>query len=135
VIPNEFTSRKVRRKLDADGYLETVRAAGDLLTRKRVGRRIFDPLVEHEYVQTLSRPRLKRRAVTMEVHDEPSPIPFVSVVDGGHVLTKTGLSLTADFEIIEESAAEPKQAQQAMMAMLSRQLFYGDFPIRGILSG
>jgi capsular polysaccharide biosynthesis protein len=42
--------------------------------------------------------------------------------------------LTEAFEIVEESAAGPEQAQQAMMAMLSRELYYGVLPLRGLLT-
>jgi capsular polysaccharide biosynthesis protein len=45
------------------------------------------------------------------------------------------LVLTEAFEVVEESAAGPEQAQQAMMAMLSRELFYGVLPLRGLLFG
>lgn len=135
MISTEFTSRKIRRKLDSDGLLETVRAAADLLTRKRFGRRVFDPLVEWEFVHTLSREELRDRATTVEVPDESAPTPFVSIVEDGHVLSETGLSLTDRYEILEESAAEPDQAQQAMMAMLSREFFYGELPLRGSLFG
>ena len=135
MIPTEFTGRKLRRKLAADGPVETVLAAGDLLTRKRLGRPIFDPLVEHDFVCTLSREELQRQAKTVDVPDSAPPRSFVSLVTNGVVLTETGLSLSEAFGIIEESAAGPKQAQQAMMAMLSRELFYGVFPYRGLLFG
>jgi len=135
MIPTEFSSRKLQRKLAADGPVETMRAASDLLTRKRLGRRVFDPLVAHDLVSTLPREELKRQAKTIDVPDSASPVPFTSLVANGIVLTDTGLVLTEAFEIVEESAAGPKQAQQAMMAMLSRELFYGVFPHRELLFG
>jgi len=135
IIPTEFTGRKLQRKLATDGAVETARAAGDLLTRKRLGRSIFDPLVKHDFVHTLSRKELLRRTKAVEVPDSESSIPFASIMSDGVVLTETGLALTKTFEIVEESAAGPDQAQQAMMAMLSRELFYGTFPLRGLLFG
>lgn len=135
MIPTEFSGRKLRRKLAADGPVETVRAAGDLVTRKRLGRPVFDPLVERDVVRTLPREELKCRVETVDIPNSASPTPFTSVITDGVVLTKTGLVLTEAFEIVEESAAAPEQAQQAMMAMLSRELFYGVLPLRGLLFG
>jgi len=135
MIPTEFSGRKLRRKLAADGPIETVRAAGDLVTRKRLGRPVFDPLVKRDIVRTLPREGLRRRAKTVDVPNSASPTPFSSLITNGIVLPETGLVLTEAFEIVEESAAGPEQAQQAMMAMLSRELFYGVLPLRGLLFG
>jgi len=135
MIPTEFSGRKLRRKLAADVPVETVRAAGDLVTRKRLGRPVFDSLVKRDVVRTLPRNELRRRAKTVDVPNSASPKPFSSLITNGIVLTETGLVLTEAFEILEESAAGPEQAQQAMMAMLSRELFYGMLPLRGLLFG
>ncbi|WP_435553072.1 glycosyltransferase family 61 protein [Natrinema sp. CGMCC1.2065] len=138
MIPTEFASRKLKRKLAADGVRESIVAAGDLLTRKRLGRPVFDPLVDRGVVRTVSRDALESvasRIVTVSDGTDSEPAPFVALVEGGRLLSETGLALTPHREIIEESAAEPDQAQQAMMAMLSRQLFYGDAPLRDLLSG
>lgn len=135
MIPTEFSGRKLRRKLAADGPVETVRAAGDLVTRKRLGRPVFDPLVKRDIVRTLPREELRCRAKTVDVPNSVFPTPFTSVITNGVVLTETGLVLTEAFEVVEESAAGPEQAQQAMMAMLSRELFYGVLPLRGLLFG
>jgi len=56
----------------------------------------------------------------------------VAGIENGYLLSESGLAFTSEFEIIEESAAEPEQAQQAMMAMLSRESFYGHVPLRGL---
>lgn len=135
MIPTEFSGRKLRRKLATDGPVETVRAAGDLVTRKQLGRPVFDPLVNRDIVRTLPREELRRWAKVVNVPDSAPPKPFASLITNGVVLTETGLILTDAFEILEESAAGPEQAQQAMMAMLSRELFYGVSPFRGLLFG
>ncbi|QCC59734.1 glycosyltransferase family 61 protein [Natrinema thermotolerans] len=138
MIPTEFSPRKLTRKLAADGTRESIVAAGDLLTRKRLGRPVFDPLVERGVVRTVSRDALESIAsetITVPGDDGEQSPPFVALVENGCVLSETGLALTPQREIVEESAAAPDQAQQAMMAMLSRQLFYGDAPLRGLLSG
>ncbi|MFC7043039.1 glycosyltransferase family 61 protein [Halonotius sp. GCM10025705] len=112
--------------------------AADLFVRKRIGRRVFDPVVERNIVRTLSREELTNNAIKLVelpdgTADESSP--FVSQIDSGYVLSETGLLTTQAFEIIEESAAPPEHAQQAMMAMCSRELFFGYLPIRGLLTG
>jgi hypothetical protein len=43
------------------------------------------------------------------------------------------LPSTNTLDILEESAADPEQAQQAIMAMFSRELFYG-VPIRRLFA-
>lgn len=138
MIPNEFAPRKVRRKLSNDGPVETGIKAAELFTRKRLGRRVFDPLVERGIVNTLSREQIADQAVSMVELVESGvddPGRFVAQFGQGYVLTETGLATTGDFEIIEESAATPDHAQQAMMAMTSRELFLGYLPIRALLGG
>jgi len=136
MMSTEFTFRKIDRKIEKDGFAASVIAASDLLVRKRLGRPIFDTLVEHGVIQPISRPVLKTIAsetVTVPI-DTDDTFPFVSLLEEGNILSETGLVLTPNFEILEESAAVPDQAQQAMMAMLSRELFYGDAPVRGLLT-
>ena len=133
MISSEFSTGKLRRKLRQDGFKSTVVAAGDLLTRKRLGRPVFDPLVEGGAVETASRDELRanaRRVVPVSTPAAEDAAPFVASVGPGRILSETGLASTDALGILEESAAEPGQAQQAMMAMLSRELFYGDAPVR-----
>jgi len=100
---------------------------------------VFDRLVASGRIQTLSRRELKRRAVSSitvpysAIPDVPSP--FVATIESGYVFTETGLLTTSEFEIIEESAATPERAQQAMMAMSSRELFFGQLPVRSLAGG
>jgi capsular polysaccharide biosynthesis protein len=67
--------------------------------------------------------------------EEEATSPFVVTLDSGYILSETGLVLTDDWGIVEFSAAEPEQAMQAMMAMCSRELFFGNLPVRSILTG
>lgn len=132
MISNEFSYDKLRRKLRDDGLKQTFVAAGDLLTRKRLGRPVFDPLVEVGLIETTSRDELRANAdqvIPVSTADNDPAEPFVALVGTGRILSETGLVLSDRLGIIEESAAEPGQAQQAMMAMLSRELFYGDIPV------
>jgi hypothetical protein len=138
MISNEFTLDKLKRKLRDDGAKKTLVAAGDLLTRKRFGRRVFDPLVEKGFIETTTQEELRAnasRTVAVSRSTNETKAPFVALVGSGRILSETGLALTDRFGIIEDSAAEPAQAQQAMMAMLSRELFYGDVPLRRLLNG
>lgn len=138
MISNEFTLDKLKRKLRDDGAKKTLVAAGDLLTRKRFGRRVFDPLVEKGFIETTTQEELRAnasRTVAVSRSTNGTKAPFVALVGSGRILSETGLALTDRFGIIEDSAAEPAQAQQAMMAMLSRELFYGDVPLRRLLNG
>ena len=138
MISNEFTLDKLKRKLRDDGAKKTLVAAGDLLTRKRFGRRVFDPLVEKGFIETTTQEELRAnasRTVAISRSTNETKAPFVALVGSGRILSETGLALTDRFGIIEDSAAEPAQAQQAMMAMLSRELFYGDVPLRRLLNG
>jgi len=136
MMSTEFSYGKVKRKLRDDGLVDTLVAAGDLLTRKRLGRPVFDRLVERQLVRTTSRAELRAtalRTVPVATPTDEDGDPFVALVGEGRILSETGLVLTDRFGIVEESAAEPPQAQQAMMAMLSRELFYGDVPVRRLL--
>jgi len=136
MMSSEFSYDKLKRKLHDDGLKDTLIAAGDLLTRKRFGRPVFDSAVKRGFIKTVSRDELRanaHRTVPVSTPTDEDTEPFVALVGTGRILSETGLALTDRFGIIEESAAEPEQAQQAMMAMLSRELFYGDVPIRRLL--
>ena len=135
MISTEFSLRKLQRKVAADGIAESIVAAGELFFRKRLGRTVFDPLTKHNFITTLSRSDLQRYATrTSGVSNDTEKItPFVSAIDGGYVLPETGLVLTNDFGVVEESTAPPRRAKQATMAALSRQLFFGEFPLRQLL--
>jgi len=137
-IPTEFTPEKVRRKLRADGVSSTAVTAADLFVRKRIGRRVLDPMINRRIVRVLSRQSLKDRATAIiDVGDrvQDGSTRFVSAIGGGYVLSETGLAMTSEFEVIQESADTPDHARQAIMAMLSRELFFGQLPIRGLLRG
>lgn len=126
---SEFALKKIKRKVQQDGIKESLVAAGDLLTRKRLGRPVFDQLTECNIVGTISRDELQERSSQTSQIPKLSnnqSDPFVSLLERGWILSETGLVLTEDLEIVRESAAAPNQAKQAMMAMLSRELFYGE---------
>ena len=135
LIPAEFTPQKVRRKLRSDGITSTAVTAADLFVRKRVGHRLLNPLVERGSIRVLPRQDLKNLAIkTVDVDKkaENEPTGLVSAIEAGYLLGETGLAMTSEFEIILESADTPDHARQAIMAMCSRELFFGHLPVRGL---
>ncbi|WP_257297846.1 DUF563 domain-containing protein [Haloarchaeobius sp. FL176] len=133
MVSAEFAPSKLRRKIRSDGVKDSLIAAGDLLVRKRLGRPLFDPLVYYGLVQTVSRDELKRTADQCVSLQPQSQDSFAAAAGGGTILSETGLAITASGEIIEESAAAPPHELQAMMGMLSRQFFFGQFPLRALV--
>lgn len=136
LIPAEFTPQKVRRKLRSDGITSTAVTAADLFVRKRVGHRLLNPLVERGSIRVLPRQDLKNLAIkTVDVDEEAEnePTGLVSAIEAGYLLGETGLAMTSEFEIILESADTPDHARQAIMAMCSRELFFGHLPVRGLI--
>ncbi|QHS18266.1 glycosyltransferase family 61 protein [haloarchaeon 3A1-DGR] len=136
MIPSDIFRRKGYRKLQNEGISNTVIAGIELFVRKRIARRVLEPLIEYGVVRVLSRRDLKRSAkelvnVTREIDKEPPR--FVSRLETGYVFTETGLASTALIELIEESAATPDYGHQAMTEMCSRELFFGHLPILGLL--
>lgn len=135
MILSEFSPRKLRRKLSLDGPTEAARAAVDLLVRKRLGRPVFDFLLDKNIFCTVSSEELSHYSTTIKVHSEDPPSYFCTLIENGKIYSTSGLALTSEFCLIEESAAMPRYSRQAMMEMLSRELFYGVFPLRGLLFG
>lgn len=137
VAPSELISQRVQRKLQSDGYISTIKSAVELLARRHIGHLVFDSMVEYGAVRTLSRSDLQNVAVEMveTTGDSDDGVPqFVSHINEGYVLTETGLATTSSFEILEESAGAPDYARQAMMEMFSRELFFGQLPVREIFT-
>jgi hypothetical protein len=137
MIPAEFAPKKVKRKLQSSGLLDVIVSATELLIRKRLGRKIFTPLVERNVIQTIPRQELIHQAInltTITDNTSTGTTLFTSQIQNGYVLPETGLATTSGFKIIEESAATPANAQQAMINMCSRELFFGYLPIWALLS-
>ena len=129
--PSEYTLSKLERKLRQDGIKETVLSTTDLVVRKEFGRPLFEYLIKTGYIENIPREQLKRvsnETLTLAEPSDNSDQPFVSTLSSGYILSETGLTLTNRWELIEESAAVPDYARQAMMAMLSRELFFGHLP-------
>lgn len=132
----DFSFRKLKRKVKSDGVSQALLAATELLVRKKLGRPIFDRVTDYGFLQTV--PRSDIPCTTSEIISIDSSTsvkgsvgdpPFVAEFDGGFVFPMTGLALTDEFEIIEESVANPASSRQFTMAALSRHCFFDDVSI------
>lgn len=133
MFQSEFDVSKVKRKIKKNGPRETALAAVDLYTRKRLGTPLFDLLSDRNAVRTVSRADLLQRGSTIITTSDKETC-FITQVNDGYILSQTGLSFTREIEIIEETAAEPKHASEAMMEMCFRELFYGGLPVGEFVS-
>jgi|AntDeeMetagen285_2_1112576.scaffolds.fasta_scaffold00344_10 hypothetical protein len=134
--PTDFSLRKFRRKVESDGLDSGLIAASELLAKNTIGRPVFDRLVDYCIVHTISRAELPKTSseiyfVNSDSESKTSPLepPFVAEVGSGYVFPLTGLAVTDQLEIVEESVAPPSQARQFPMAALSRHCFFDDFPV------
>lgn len=136
IIPSEFTPQKVHRKLLADGIGSTVVTAADLFVRKQLGRQIIDPLIKRNIIIVLPIERMENGEITkINQKSECNTERFISSIEHGYILSETGLVTTSEFEIIQESVGPPDYTKQAIMEMCSRELFFGQLPVRGLLRG
>lgn len=134
--PTDFSFRKFRRKVRSDGLDSALIAAGELLAKNTVGRPVFDRLVDYGIIHTVSRSGLKNTSSEIypvdpgaELGSRPLESPFVAEFGSGYVFPMTGLAVTNQLEIIEESIASPSQARQFPMAALSRHYFFDNFSV------
>ncbi|QGX96468.1 DUF563 domain-containing protein [Haloplanus rallus] len=106
-----LSARKIRRKLDASGPLDTGRAGVELLSRKLVFTPLFATLFERGYPPSIPRHRLLDESETFR----PEPIDssatdaafdedrFVTLVPGGRILAGSGAIFTGEGELVVES--------------------------------
>lgn len=134
--PTDFSFRKFRRKVESDGLNSALIAACELLAKNTIGRPLFDQLVNYGIVRTISRSELPKTSseiyfVNSDSESKTSRLkpPFVAEVGSGYVFPLTGLAVTDQLEILEESVAPPNQSRQFPMAALSRHCFFDDFPV------
>lgn len=134
--PTDFSFRKFRRKVESDGLNSALIAASELLAKNTIGRPVFDRLVDYGIIGTISRSELPKMSseiyfVNPDRASKTSPLepPFVAEINSGYVFPLTGLAITDQLEILEESVASPFQSRQFPMAALSRQCFFDDFPV------
>ena len=134
--PTDFSFRKFKRKVESDGLNSALTAACELLVKNTIGRPLFDRFVDYGIIHTISRSELPQ--MSTEIHFvNPDPEskasllepPFVAEIGSGYVFPLTGLAVTDQLEILEESVASPSQSRQFPMAALSQHCFFDDFPV------
>jgi len=106
----DISLRKFSRKSEQDGVRAAVTDSVELVARKFLSPPVYRWLVHNGVISTIAREPLKQRNNRLIQITDPSsdePDRFVSELDGGYILPTTGLSFTADWEIIEESVGPP----------------------------
>lgn len=129
------STRKVQRKLAADGPVATCAAGVELLSRKLFLSQVFATLFERGVIDALPRRRLQD---TVEVypnhpsvcldydHDSPSNAEtdrFVAMVPDGHVFAGSGAVFTTQGELVVDSLAAPTSSSEYTTIPLIEHLF------------
>lgn len=128
-ISTDFSLRKVIRKTESDGFNTFILSLLEHLTRNYYGSYLIEYILKYGIVKTISRDELKqysRETVTV-LNDNDNLLPFVSVIENGRFYPESGLILSEDFEIIEESVGGPLKPQRNILVALSRELFFSNY--------
>ena len=129
----DISFRKVQRKWQVDGTKQTLLASLETISRKLLWRKAYSRLSNNGHITTVHREELRERAHQFYSLRSESVVgiensfeePFVAELQGGYILSETGLGITEDGACIVESANTPG-SETNVMACLSRQLFSGD---------
>ncbi len=130
---HDISLRKVRRKWQSDGTNSLLVASLETIFRKFLWRRLYSKLSNNGYITTIHRKELVQRARRLYsfqsgLTTEPENLikePFVAELDGGYILSETGLGVTERGDHIVETVTTPGSETNAM-ACLSRQAFKSD---------
>ncbi len=129
----DISLRKVRRKWQSDGTKNLLVASLETIFRKFLWRRVYSKLSKNGYITTIHREELVQRAqrlysfqsgLTTEPENSIKE-PFVAELDGGYILSETGLGVTKNGDYIVETVTAP-ESETGVMACLSRQMFESD---------
>lgn len=129
----DVSFRKVRRKWQVDGTKQTLLASLETISRKLLWRKVYSSLSNRGHITTVHRKELRQRSQQFyslrsgSVTETGSSFeePFVAEIQGGYILSETGLGVTEDGACIVETANTPG-SETNVMACLSRQTFGGD---------
>ena len=130
--PTDYSIRKFNRKVELDGFKQAVIAVPELVIRKNLGKPVFRILVKQGTVQTITRSDLSQIATKVHSVDSghmtgtTTEPPFVVVLDSGYLFPTTGLAVTSDIELVEESVTSPTNSDQIVTASLVRHAFVDD---------
>lgn len=136
MTPFRLVPPTVKRKLQSDGFGNAAKSGAELLFRRHVGSSIVFPALDYGIIETVSRtdmPSVADDKIDVVSGSDPQPPSYVYKIKDAYLFTQTGLATTSSLEILEESAGEPGYAQQAVMEMVSRELFFGDLPISNLI--
>ena len=130
-MPTDFSVRKFARKVKADGLKSALIAAPELVVRNKIGRPIFEYLASRGTIHIVNREELldrsaSRYSIDSEFSEEGCEPPFLVELDNAFVFPTTGLAVTNQLELLEESVTSPINSRQITMAAISRQCFYDD---------
>jgi hypothetical protein len=107
-----------------------------LLSRKYLVPPVYDRLLDRGIIDLIDEEELFERAKQTVTVSEPGTAtagtgqdPFVVELDGGYILSVTGLSFTDDFAVIGDSVAEPELYHQYTMESLVRHDFVSEFKV------
>lgn len=133
----DFAPRKSIRKAKKDGIKNLLVSSVEHATRNYFGKYILNYLLKNNIVTTISRKELHQDAKQnyFQLKNPNEPLPFISVIENGRIFLESGLIMTEDFKIIEESVGGTSKTQRKILAALSRQLFYSGFYIKKLPFG
>jgi len=122
MLPTKDVSvEKIRRKLSADGFVETLRAGAELAGRKAVMLPAFRGLVDAGRVPLVEEFELLGTERPTVYPDGPgADATFATSVSDAFVFSSTGLSMTARGDVIGPTVCEPGARAHKTAAALSR---------------
>jgi len=140
--PTEFSYRKFRRKAEDVGVVDATISAVELFSRKIALCPIIERLRARGTISTVSRNELPTIADSItHVTSENMPYgpvnaPFVTSIESGLVLAKTGLAIDQRGRFLNEGLFPSGRGERFIVAKLIWQLFHGSPRMsKAVLSG
>ncbi len=140
--PTEFSYRKFRRKADDVGVVNATISAAELVSRRVALWPIIKRLYAQGMIKTVSRNELPTIAEsTTQVTSEkisygPVTAPFVTSIESGLVLPRTGLAMDQQGRFLNEGLFPPGRGERFIIAKIIWQLFHGSPRVsKAVLSG
>jgi hypothetical protein len=136
MIKPDFALRKAIRKIKSDGVISFILSSIETLVRNYFGEYIINYLINNSIIRTVSREELQQNSVenVNVLNNSDELLPFVSVIKNGRFFPCSGLILTENFEIIEESVGGQVKSRRNILAALSRQVFFSGSHIKELFS-
>jgi len=127
----DFSYRKFSRKIEDVGYLDTVIASAELLSRKGPLRDILGWLCDNNLLASISASDLQHtHNVVSLLHEETEyhgiSAPFVVDAGSGYIFTDTGLVTDGDVQLLNKPLYPQERGNAFLTSKLNWQIFYGD---------